>query len=108
MILSYYRRGAGVVPGCVQCESGGLSGGQLLLDFEEDQLCVVREIRRNGCIGGRHPWAAERRVWPGSYGAGASAKTDASAEEGEGAEAAEGEWLRLVGRGRLGLPGDCA
>ena len=83
MILSYYRRGAGGQPTCVWCESGGLAGRQLLLDFEEDQLCVVREIRRNGSIGGRHPWTDPvHRVWAG------------------GREAAEG--------GMPGSPGDCA
>ncbi len=85
MILSYYRRGAGEWPACVRCESGGLAGRQMLLDFEEDQLCVVREIRRNGSIGGRHPWAPDRRVWAGG-----------------GEAAAEAEWSGP------GSPGDCA
>ena len=69
MILSYFRRGAGEGAACVRFESGGLAGRQLLLDFEEDQVCVVREIRRNGSIGGRHPWTADRRVWPGGVAA---------------------------------------
>lgn len=69
MILSYFRRGAGEGAACARFGGSGLAGRQLLLDFEEDQLCVVREIRRNGSIGGRHPWAADRRVWPGGSGA---------------------------------------
>jgi hypothetical protein len=63
MILSYYRRGAGGRAACVRFASGGLGGRQMLLDFEEDQLCVVREIRRNGSIGGRRLQAVGR-VWP--------------------------------------------
>ena len=65
MILSYYRRGAGRRPACVQFASGGTGGRQMLLDFEEDQLCVVREVRRKGYIGGQRPWGSGR-VWPGS------------------------------------------
>lgn len=89
MILSYFRRGAGGRPACVRFESGGLAGRQLLLDFEEDQLCVVREVRRRGYIGGQRPWAASGpvcRVWPGG---------GAAAESG-------------VARADPDNPGDCA
>ena len=65
MVLSFYRRGT-----CVQSKArvefeGMSSGRQLLLGFEEDQICVVREIERYGCISGARPWRAACRVWPG-------------------------------------------
>jgi hypothetical protein len=71
MILRYYRRGAegargqgtgarGYAEGraCAECAAEGTGGRQLLLDFEEDRICIVREVRRNGCIGGERPWSA--------------------------------------------------
>jgi len=54
---------------CVEFESRCGGCRQLLLGFEEDRVCVVREVQRQGCIGGSRPWtAAERRVWPGERG----------------------------------------
>lgn len=87
MILRFYRRGAegfrshGAGAGgcaarqvCAECAAGGTAGRQLLLDFEEDRICIVREVQRKGCIGGARPWSAPRApdgskgpesLWPG-------------------------------------------
>jgi len=42
---------------CVECAAEGTGGRQLLLDFEEDRICIVRQVQRNGCIGGTRPWS---------------------------------------------------
>ena len=74
MLISYFRRGryprlteTAAEPPCAQgtavaptfqtrIDSTGSSRNQLLLDYEEDQICVVRHIRRNGSIGGYRLW----------------------------------------------------
>ena len=67
MILRFYRRGAEGDRGqtCVECAAEGTGGRQLLLDFEEDRICIVRQVQRNGCIGGTRPWSAPEGPWPG-------------------------------------------
>jgi len=59
MILRFYRRGAEGArrQACVECAAEGTGGRQLLLDFEEDRICIVRQVQRNGCIGGTRPWS---------------------------------------------------
>ncbi|MDZ7793177.1 MAG: hypothetical protein U5P10_05625 [Spirochaetia bacterium] len=67
MILRFYRRGTEGSRGqaCVECAAEGTGGRQLLLDFEEDRICIVRQVQRNGCIGGSRPWSAPEGSWPG-------------------------------------------
>ncbi|HDQ14388.1 MAG TPA: hypothetical protein ENN41_06200 [Sediminispirochaeta sp.] len=66
MVLSFYRQGGskeGELKGYdfkAHTTSTGSAQRQLLLDFEEDRLCVVRQVRAQGAIGGR-------RLWPSSY-----------------------------------------
>jgi len=50
---------------CVECAAEGTGGRQLLLDFEEDRICIVRQVQRNGCIGGTRPWSTPEGPWPG-------------------------------------------
>src|SRR6056297_2942641 len=89
MILRFYRRGVEGVrtqvsggkrtgtggcaerQACAECAAAGTAGRQLLLDFEEDRICIVREVQRKGCIGGTRPWSAPKAneapegPWPG-------------------------------------------
>lgn len=86
MILRFYRRGAegargrrtrgqgigaggcGQLQACAECAAQGTAGRQLLLDFEEDRICIVRQVQRNGSIGGSRPWSAPESPWPGEVG----------------------------------------
>jgi hypothetical protein len=68
MVISYFRAGGaagqgqeqdtrGVPVFHTQIGSTGAAQRQLLLDFEEDRIFVIREVARSGSIGGH-------RIWP--------------------------------------------
>jgi len=69
MLISYFRRGryfyaeeqpaaqTTVQPAFqTRVDTTGSAQKQLLLDYEEDRICVVRHVYRNGSIGGRMLW----------------------------------------------------
>lgn len=82
MIIGYYRKGTIVAEkgsktskNCAGTreDSTGPAQRQLLLDFEEDQLCVVRKVARYGMIPGY-------RLFPG-VGEDAESDGEADAED---------------------------
>jgi hypothetical protein len=81
MLIRYYRKGSSEAKDrragesdCLETlvDSTGPAQRQLLLDFEEDQLCVVRQVARYGSIPGY-------RLFPRAW-------DEAEGEDGDGDE----------------------
>jgi len=75
MLIQYFRSGRSFCVGegpsadsifTTRVLSTGTAQKQLLLDYEEDKICVVRHVCREGKIGGRRLWpSAEPEVYTG-------------------------------------------